>query len=150
MQRRCGAGGVSDGEDGVENAWGTRVETTSEHAGLGAMPGMGTHVHTCVSEAHGDAYGHARDALEGKRPRRRPQRWLERRSEEVARAVGGGYCRLQMPLKRALAATETVGGHRPGAPEGGGGVPPPLPTHPWAMRTHAHSARTPPPVSSEP
>ena len=35
-----------------------------------------------------------RDALEGKGPRRR--------LEEVAEAVGGGYCRLQMPLRLAL------------------------------------------------
>ena len=43
--------------------------------------------------------------------------------------VGGGYCRLQMPLKLALGVRETVAGHRLGAleGEGGGGVPPPLP-----------------------
>ena len=40
----------------------------------------------------------SRDALEGKGP----QRQLERRLEEVAEAVGGGYCRLQMPLRLAL------------------------------------------------
>ena len=43
-----------------------------------------------------------RDALEGKGPQRRPQRRLGRRLEEVAKAVGGGYCRLQMSLKLAL------------------------------------------------
>ena len=42
-------------------------------------------------------------ALEGKVPQRRPQKRLDRRLEEVAKAVGGGYCRLQMPLKLALA-----------------------------------------------
>ena len=42
-----------------------------------------------------------RDASGGKGPQRRPQRRLGRRLEEVAKAVGGGYCRLQMPLKRA-------------------------------------------------
>ena len=31
------------------------------------------------------------------RPHRRPQQRLDRRLEEVAKAVGGGYCRLQMP-----------------------------------------------------
>ena len=41
--------------------------------------------------------------------------------EEVAKAVVGGYCRLQMPLKLALGVRETVAGHRPG----GGGYPPP-------------------------
>ena len=46
-----------------------------------------------------------------------------------AKAVRGGYCRLQMPLKPALAVRETEAGHRRGALEGGGG-PPPLPMHP--------------------
>ena len=40
-----------------------------------------------------------RDALEGKGPRRRPQQRLDMRLEEVAEAVGGGYCWLQMPLR---------------------------------------------------
>ena len=35
----------------------------------------------------------ARDALEGKGPQRRPQEPVGRRLEEVAKAVGGGYCR---------------------------------------------------------
>ena len=50
-----------------------------------------------------------------------------RRLEEVAKAVGGGYCRLQMPLKLALAVRGTVAGRRLDALEGGGGegtVPP--------------------------
>ena len=34
---------------------------------------------------------------------RRPQERLGRRLEEVAKAVGGGYCRLPMPLETALA-----------------------------------------------
>ena len=57
-----------------------------------------------------------------------PQRRLDRRLEEVAEAVGGGYCRLQMPLKLALAVRETVAGHRLGGLEG---VTPPLHMHPW-------------------
>ena len=48
-----------------------------------------------------DGAGGGRDALEGKGPQRRPQKRLGRRLEEVAKAVGGGYCRLQMPLKLA-------------------------------------------------
>ena len=32
-----------------------------------------------------------RDALEGNGPQGRPQRRLDRRLEEVAKAVGGGY-----------------------------------------------------------
>ena len=55
--------------------------------------------------------------------------------EEVAKAVGGGYCRLQMPLSLAPAVRGTVAGHRLGALEGGGSPPfqcipaqaPPLP-----------------------
>ena len=67
-----------------------------------------------------------RDAVEGKGPRRRPQRRVGRRLEEVAKAVGGGYCRLQMPLKLALGVGEAAAGHRLGAVEvGGGGLPPP-------------------------
>ena len=57
------------------------------------------------------------DALGGK-PRRRPRRRLGRRLEEVAEAVGGGYCRLQMPLRPALSVRETVAGRRLGALEG--------------------------------
>ena len=67
-----------------------------------------------------------RDALEGKGPQRWPQRWVDRRLEEVAKAVGGSYCRLQKPLRLALAVRGTVAGHRLGALEGrgGGGVLP--------------------------
>ena len=65
-------------------------------------------------------------ALEGTRPQRRPQRRLGRRLEEVGQAVGGGYCRLQMPLRLALAVRGTVAGHRLGALEGGY-PPPPFP-----------------------
>ena len=42
-----------------------------------------------------------------KGPRRWPQKRLGRRLEEVAEAVGGGYCRLQMPLRLALAVRES-------------------------------------------
>ena len=65
------------------------------------------------------------DALEGKGPRLWPQQRLGRRLEGVAKAVGGGYCRLQMPLGLALGVRETVAGHRLGALEGGGGTCPP-------------------------
>ena len=62
--------------------------------------------------------------LEGKGPKRRPQKRSDRRLEEVAKAVGGGYCRLQMPLKPALGVRGTVAGHRRGALEGAGGYLP--------------------------
>ena len=70
-----------------------------------------------------------RDALEGKGPQRLPQRRLDRRLKEVATAVGGSYCRLEVPLKLALAVRGTVARHRLGTLEGDGGVPP-LPMHP--------------------
>ena len=66
-----------------------------------------------VLEGAGD-----RDALEGKGPRR-PQKRLDRRLVEVAKAVGSGYCRLQVPLKPALGVRETVARHRLGARGGG-------------------------------
>ena len=68
-----------------------------------------------------------RDASEGKGPQRRPQQRLGRRLWEVAKAVGGGYCRLQMPLKLAVGVRDTVAGHTLGALEGGsGGTSPPF------------------------
>ena len=60
----------------------------------------------------------AKDALEGNGPQRWPQKRLDRRLEEVAKAVGGGYCRL--PLKLAIAVRETATGCRLGTLEGGG------------------------------
>ena len=69
-----------------------------------------------------------RGALEGKGLRRRSPNRLDRRLKEVAEAVAGGYCRLQMPLRPALTVRGTVTGHRLGALEGGGGgrgLPPP-------------------------
>ena len=71
-----------------------------------------SHVHNCTTEPPPPP---SRDALEGKGPHRRPQRRLDRRLEEVAKAVGSGYCRLQMLLKLALAVRGTVAGHRLGA-----------------------------------
>ena len=51
----------------------------------------------------------------------------------------GGYCRLQMPWKPALAVRGTVSGHMLGALEGGGGAPPllmhPRPTPPPSRHT---------------
>ena len=60
-----------------------------------------------------------RTALEEKGPQRRPQKRLDRRLEEVVKAVRGGYCRLQIPLKPALGIRQTVAGHRLGALEDG-------------------------------
>ena len=77
-----------------------------------------------------------RDASEGKGPQRRPQRRLDRRLEAVAKAVGGGYCRLQMPLKLAFGVRGTVAGHRRGALEGGGGGPAPPSNASLLVRPH--------------
>ena len=90
--------------------------------------------------------GGIRDALEGKAPQRRPQRLLDRRVEEVVKAVGGGYCRLQMPFSLAFAIRETVTGHRRGALEVGGGVTSPPPMQPWGggdatMSDYVHTSR---------
>ena len=83
--------------------------------------------------------GGGRDASEGKRPQRRPQRRLGRRLEEVAKAVGGGYCRLQMPSRLALGVRGTVAGHRLGAlEEGGGGKRSATPSPPSGMRQLSH------------
>ena len=60
-------------------------------------------------------------AVEGKGPQRRFQQRLGRRLEGVAEAVGGGYCRLHMPLRRALGVRGTVAGRRLGALERAGG-----------------------------
>ena len=62
-----------------------------------------------------------RDALEGQGPRRRPQKRVDRRLEEVAKAAGGGYCRLQMPLNLALGVREAVAGYTLGALDRGRG-----------------------------
>ena len=71
------------------------------------------------------------DPSQGKRPQRWPQKRLDSRLEEVVKAVGGGYCWLQMSLKLVLAVRGIVAGRRLDAREGGGrGVPPPLPMHP--------------------
>ena len=86
-----------------------------------------------------------RDALEGKGPQRRPQRRLYTRLEAVAKPLGGGYRRLQMPSRLALGVRGTVAGRRLSALEGGGGTPPSpfqcIPrlggTHPWAQGTTA-------------
>ena len=88
----------------------------------------------------------SRDALEGKGLQRPPQKRLDRRLEEVAKAVWGGYCRLQMPLELAPAVRGTVAGHTLGA-LGGWGTPtsppppPPLPMRPpphWVRRPNGH------------
>ena len=64
--------------------------------------------------------------------------------EEVAKAVGGGYSRLQMPLRLALAVTGTVAGHRLGPLEEGG-----VPMHPRGGGLLAF-VRDSPPSRSEP
>ena len=67
-----------------------------------------------------------RDALGGKAPRRWPQKPLDGRLEDVAKAVAEGYRRLQMPLKSHLASGggQWLGvGWAPWRGGGGGGSP---------------------------
>ena len=92
------------------------------------------------AERHGDGERHpeagprrggaGQGCIRRQGSQRRPQEWWVRRLEEVAEAVRGGYCRLQMPLKLALGVRETVAGRRLGALLGGGGYPSPVPMHP--------------------
>ena len=110
---------------------GERVCRTNPE-GEETMPSM-----TLTSE-YPREYVDPRIALEGQGPQRRPQKRVDRRLEAVAKAVGGGYCRLQMRLRLALAVREAVAGHRLGA-RAVGAVPLPLPMHPWwtpPLRSH--------------
>ena len=66
----------------------------------------------------------------GKGPQRRPQQRFDRRLEEVAKTVGGGYCQLQMPLRLHLASGEQWLGVGWAPWRGGGGGAPPLAMHP--------------------
>ena len=86
-------------------------------------PSEAQHMHMPLTSA--DPLPLSRDALEGKGPQRRPQERLGRRLERVAKAFGGGYCRLQMPLKSALGVRGTAAGHSLGALEVGGVTFPP-------------------------
>ena len=72
----------------------------------------------------------------GKGPQRKPQRRLGRRLEEVAEAVGGGYCRLQMPSRLAFGVRGT-------------GVPSPFQCIPWPSPLYSCAralARSPAPL----
>ena len=103
---------------------------------------------TCAARARGVRFTPPppRDALEGKGPHRRPQKRFDRRLEEVAEAVGGGSCRLQMPLSLALGVRETVAGHRLDALEEGGYLPPfqciPAPPPPAPKSVNAVGSRS--------
>ena len=120
----CAAGGQKNGVCAADQR-----DTTKKTTGPGPSgchpehQAMKCHRRTELPQIDGHS---GRGALEGKGPQRRPNRRLGRRLEEVAKAVGSGCYRLQMPLKLAVAVRETVAGHRLDALEGGGGVPPPL------------------------
>ena len=55
-----------------------------------------THTFACLTFIEPPPPPPPRDALEGEGPHRRFQKRLGRRLVEIAKAVGGGYCRLQM------------------------------------------------------
>ena len=111
--------------------WYSRATCECDHSS-GTISDADTYKSRCTSS--GDQLskrGPGSDALQGKGPRRPPHRRLERRLEEVDKAVGGGCCRLQMPFKLA----GDSGWASAGRPGGGGreGAPPPLPMHPWGQ-----------------
>ena len=97
---------------------------SSMRAGLSGRGGVawgGVRTHTSTACRHGSpqtgcvavgSWRHPGMRLKGRGPQRRAQWRLDRRLEEVAKAVGGGYCRLQMPLRLALGVRGTVAGHR--------------------------------------
>ena len=112
--------------DGVINVQVTMDSSVTRSASVTTTVGnlqqqqgpIGPDTGVTASQVRGAA---GRDAFEGKGPQRGSQRQLHWRLEEIAEAVGGGYCRLQMPLSLALAVRETVAGHRLGALGRGGG-----------------------------
>ena len=128
-------GGLKEGEGGgAQGSAANACNTGSATAGR-AVGEQKAAVTNPLQSRHPLGRGVPRHALERKGPQRRPQRRLGRRLEGVAEAVGGGYCRLQMPLKLALGVRETVAEHRLGAQKGGGrgvqctpGCAPPYPT----------------------
>ena len=127
--RRGGGGGGKGGVSRVvAQATGGKVVGRQFLAGTDQSEGRGGWAEAdwqgCPSPQRGGG-GLTRVALEGEGPQRRPQKRLDRRFEEVARAVGGGYCRLPMRLNMAFAVTETVAAHGLGFLEGGGGDLPP-------------------------
>ena len=71
------------------------------------------------------SYADVHQIYTGTLTQRRPQERLDRRLERVAKAFGGGYCQLQMPLKPALGVRGTAAGHSLGALEVGGVTFPP-------------------------
>ena len=64
--------------------------------------------------------------------------------------MGGGYCRLQMPLKLALGVRGTVAGHRLGALAGGVQDPGTRGYRWWKAADFSHSARCAPKDLSPP
>ena len=122
-------------------------ETKNQEQCRNNVKSLGTVQEQCIGNdamcSSGDCV--MRKGIEGQggRPVGKPQGCIRREgaSEATPEAVrlavggdcrpGGGYCRLQMPLKLVLAVKGTVAGHRLGALQGGGGGAPLLPRHPW-------------------
>ena len=81
----------------------------------------GNNARCCVGNAL-FAYGLIpRDALEGKGPQRRPQRRLGRRSEEVAKALGGRLLSVTNAIEAGTWRQGDSGWAQAGRPGGGGG-----------------------------
>ena len=98
-----------------------REGARSDAGGDGRRRSWGESGEEAASTGRGGASG-AAPPLKG--PQRRPQKPLDRRLKEVAKAVESGYCWLQMPFKLALGIRETVAGHSLGA------LAPLFPIHP--------------------
>ena len=70
-------------------------------------------------------YNSPRDAFAAQGPQRRPQEAVRQAvGGAVSKSVGGGYCRLQMPVRLARGVRETVAGHKLGALHRGGSLHP--------------------------
>ena len=117
----CGGGSAPAGEGVVHERLrgGERGGGGRGSHGLCVLPSP-ARLGLCV-RLSGQTADDPRTAAEAKGPQRRPQRRLRRRLEGVAKAVGGGYCRLQVPLKVVVGVRGTVAGRRLGGLEGEGG-----------------------------
>ena len=112
---QCGGPGYGGGHKETEGS--EQCPGTQKKLFLVSFRGLGGGHHVITGEPLPTS---PRDASEGKEPQRRPQKRLGRRLEEVAKAVGGGYCRLQMPLRLVLAVRGDSGWAQAGRPGGGG------------------------------
>ena len=127
---RVGAGGVlraaKNGSISLHGEWFGQSYSRAQESCGNLVPSM---AHQDGSRRGGGGQG----CIRGKGISEGAPEAVGRRLGEVAKAVGGGYCWLQMPLRLALGVRGTVAGKRLGALDGGGLPPPPfqcIPAHP--------------------